>query len=167
MTFQDDGREAARQAALDALAIDRIEDTAVNDLARMAADLCGTPVALVSLVDGDKQWFKARVGLDAAETPREWAFCAHAILDPDKVLVVEDALQDPRFAGNPLVTQEPHIRFYAGAPLVSSSGQALGTVCVIDRKPRKLDPERLESLRFLARQVVTRLEEAQKKRSGG
>ena len=138
----------------------------------MAADLCGTPVALVSMVDRDKQWFKARVGLATTETPREWAFCAHAIQDPSQVMVVEDATRDPRFAGNPLVTGDPHIRFYAGAPLVTSSGHALGTICllegdladgergcVLDSEPRTLDPERMEALRFLAQQVVTRLEE--------
>ncbi|MEO6897882.1 MAG: GAF domain-containing protein [Caldimonas sp.] len=159
MTQKDDEREAARQAAFDSLAIDRLADTAVNDIARMAADLCGTPVALVSMVDRDKQWFKARVGLATTETPREWAFCAHAIQDPSQVMVVEDATRDPRFAGNPLVTGDPHIRFYAGAPLVTSSGHALGTICVLDSEPRTLDPERMEALRFLAQQVVTRLEE--------
>ncbi|MEO7115015.1 MAG: GAF domain-containing protein [Caldimonas sp.] len=163
MTQKDDEREAARQAALDALAVDRFADTAVNDIARMAADLCGTPIALVSMVDGDKQWFKARVGLATTETSREWAFCAHAIQAPGQVFVVEDATLDPRFADNPLVTGDPHIRFYAGAPLVTSSGHALGTVCVIDTQPRTLDPERMESLRFLAQQVVTRLEDKQKK----
>jgi GAF domain-containing protein len=166
MTQKDDEREAARQATFDSLAIDRLADTAVNDIARMAADLCGTPVALVSMIDGDKQWFKARVGLAATETPREWAFCAHAIQAPDQVFVVEDASLDPRFADNPLVTGDPHIRFYAGAPLVTSSGHALGTVCVIDTRPRKLDPERMASLRFLAQQVVNRLEEKQKLQHG-
>ncbi|MEP7138070.1 MAG: GAF domain-containing protein [Caldimonas sp.] len=159
MTQKEDEREGARQAALDALAVDRFADTAVNDIARMAADLCGTPVALVSMVDRDKQWFKARVGLATTETPREWAFCAHAIQDPTQVMVVEDTTRDPRFADNPLVTGEPNIRFYAGAPLVTSSGHALGTICVLDSEPRTLDPERMEALRFLAQQVVTRLEE--------
>ncbi len=163
MTLKDDERESARQAALDALAVDRLEDTAVNDIARMAADLCGTPIALVSMVDGDKQWFKARVGTAETETPREWAFCAHAIRDPSGVFVVEDASLDPRFADNPLVTGDPHIRFYAGAPLVTSSGHAIGTVCVIDTQARTIDPEKMESLRFLAQQVVTRLEEKRKK----
>src|ERR1700712_2543224 len=102
MTQRDDEREAARQAALDALAVNRFADTAVNDIARMAADLCGTSVALVSLIDRDKQWFKARVGTESSETPREWPFCAHAIQDPTRVMVVEDASLDPRFADNPL-----------------------------------------------------------------
>ena len=110
MTRKDDEREAARQAAFDSLAIDRLADTAVNDIARMAADLCGTPVALVSMVDRDKQWFKARVGLATTETPREWAFCAHAIQDPSQVMVVEDATRAPRLAGTPLVTGDPHHR---------------------------------------------------------
>ena len=163
MTRKDDEREAARQAALDMLGVDRLEDVAVNDLARMAADMLGAPIALVSMIDRDKQWFKARVGSAATETPREWAFCAHAIQDPSRVFVVEDASLDPRFADNPLVTGDPHIRFYAGAPLISSSGHALGTVCVIDTRPRTLDAERMEALRFLAQQVVTRLEDKQKK----
>ena len=163
MTQREDEREAARQAALDALAVNKFADTAVNDIARMAADLCGTSVALVSLVDRDKQWFKARVGIETTETPREWAFCAHAIQDPEHVLVVEDATLDPRFADNPLVTGDPQIRFYAGAPLVTSSGHALGTVCVLGDQPRSISSEQMESLRFLAQQVVTRLEEQGKK----
>lgn len=166
MTQQEDKREIARQAALDALAITRFADTALDDIARTAADICGTPVALVSLVDRDKQWFKARVGTETSETPREWAFCAHAIQDPTQVMVVEDASRDPRFADNPLVTGDAHVRFYAGAPLVTSSGEAIGTVCVLDREPRTIDAERMESLRFLAQQVVTRLEEKKGKRRG-
>lgn len=151
--------EAARLQALKRLAVmDSPEEQAYDDLTRMAADLCGTPIALVSLVDGERQWFKSRVGLVGKETPREMAFCAHAIAQPDRVLVVGDALADPRFAHNPLVTGDPNIRFYAGAPLVTSDGHALGTLCVIDTEPRVIAPEKLEQLRFMAGQVVAMLE---------
>lgn len=152
--------EAARLADLDRLAVlDSSEEQAYDDITRMAADVCGTPIALITLVDGSRQWFKSRVGMQATETPREHAFCAHAIQTPDQVMVVNDAAQDPRFVHNPLVTGDPNIRFYAGAPLVTASGQALGTVCVIDTQPRELDPARLETLQFMAQQVVVMLEE--------
>lgn len=159
MTAATDPHEQARQGEVDRLAIDPFADTALDDIARLAADLCGSQFALVSIVDGDRQWFKARVGTDVENTPRAWAFCEHAIRAPGEVMVVEDASADPRFADNPLVTGEPRIRFYAGAPLVTVSGHAVGTVCVLDDRPRTLAPERLESLRFLAAQVMTRLEE--------
>jgi sigma-B regulation protein RsbU (phosphoserine phosphatase) len=152
-------REAVRQAALDSLRIDSSEETAFDDIVRLAAETFDVPIALISLIDGDRQWFKARVGLQARETPRAHAFCAHAIEVQDKVLVVEDATSDPRFATNPLVTGDPNIRFYAGAPLVTRSGAALGTVCIIDTKPRTADRKQLETLQFLAQQVVHRLEE--------
>lgn len=153
------GTEADRLAELKRLAIlDSSEEQAFDDITRMAADLCGTPIALITLVDDKRQWFKSRVGLQATETPREMAFCAHAIQTPDVPFVVRDASQDARFVANPLVTGDPNIRFYAGAPLRSSNGQALGTVCVIDRTPRDVTPEQLEQLQFMAQQVIALLE---------
>ena len=128
-----------------------------NDLVLVASQICETPIALVSLVDEDRQWFKARRGLDASETSRDLAFCAHAILD-DALFEIPDAREDPRFSGNPLVTADPRIRFYAGAPLVVGEDLRVGTLCVIDRQPRQLDDTQREALRALARQTVAQLE---------
>ena len=153
------GNEAERLAELKRLAIlDTSEEQAFDDITRMAASLCGTPIALITLIDDKRQWFKSRVGIQATETPREAAFCAHAIQTPDAPFVVRDATQDERFVANPLVTGDPNIRFYAGAPLVSRNGQALGTVCVIDRTPRDITPEQLEQLQFMAQQVIELME---------
>jgi GAF domain-containing protein len=167
-TASPDNSEQARLAALRRLQVlDTTEEQAYDDITRMAADVCGTPIALISLIDDRRQWFKSRVGLQATETPREHAFCAHAIVAPGDVMVVRDASADDRFANNPLVTGNPNIRFYAGAPLVTSDGQALGTVCVIDSTPRELSAEQLESLQFMAQQVVVMLESrANTKKSG-
>ncbi len=150
--------ETARLDALQRYAIlDTLPEQEFEDLSRLAALICGTPIAMVSLVDADRQWFKSKVGLDASETPRDIAFCAHAILQQD-VMVVPDALADERFRNNPLVTGEPHVRFYAGTPLITQEGYALGTLCVMDRVPRNMSPEQKDALRALGNLVVTQLE---------
>jgi GAF domain-containing protein len=151
-------REPERLAALARYEIlDTTPEDAFDELARLASVICGTPIALVSLVDASRQWFKARVGLDATETPRSISFCGHAIHEND-LFIVPDALDDPRFAMNPLVTGEPNIRFYAGAQLTTPDGENLGTLCVIDCRPRRLDVEQRTALRTLARQVIVQLE---------
>lgn len=130
-----------------------------DELVTLAAAICGTPISLVTLLDEKRQWFKASVGLGSGvtETPREYAFCAHTILQPD-LFVVEDATQDDRFAANPLVTSDPNIRFYAGFPIASPEGQAVGSLCVIDRQPRKLSKLQTDMLVMLGRQVNARME---------
>ena len=128
-----------------------------DELCRLAAAICETPIALISFVDHDRQWFKAVVGLGVREIDRDAAFCAHAIWQ-DKIFEVPDATRDPRFADNPLVLGDPDIRFYAGQPLVNADGLALGTLCTIDRVPRTLTPNQRTALDILARQVVVNLE---------
>lgn len=151
--------ESRRLEALRSYSVlDTEPEQVFDDLTKVAAILCDAPIALVSLVDAERQWFKARVGMAITETPRELSFCAHAILEPSHVFTVTDAHEDSRFSGNPLVSADPLIRFYAGVPLVSADGQALGTLCVMDRKPRELGHQQEEALRALARQVVSQIE---------
>ena len=148
--------ESRLEALRDYDVLDTPPEQAFDDLARLASYICGTPVAMVSLVDGARQWFKAKVGTEMTETPRDVAFCAHAILQPD-LFMVPDAEADERFADNPLVRGEPQVHFYAGVPLITPDGHALGTLCAVDRVPRQLSPEQQDALRALARQAMDQL----------
>ncbi len=150
--------EAARLKALDEFQIlDTAPERIFDDLVEIAGQVLGAPISLLTLVDESRQWFKARRGFDLTETPREHAFCAHAILG-DAPLVVPDAQHDARFADNPYVTDRPGIRFYAGAPLRTPEGHALGTLCVIDWTPREFTEEQQRTLEALARQASALLE---------
>jgi GAF domain-containing protein len=150
--------EQDRLAVLRGFAIlDTPPEPLFDDLAGIAASICGTPIASVTLLDEHRQWHKARVGLAAAEGPRDEAFCAHTIL-ADGVMIVPDATRDPRFAANPGVLGDPFIRFYAGAPLEVAGGYRLGTLCVIDRSPRQLSDSQVAALTALSRQAAALLE---------
>ena len=137
--------------------IDTPAEKAYDDITRLAASICGTPIALISLVEGDRQWFKSSVGLEVSETPRKVAFCAYTILQ-EEIFIIPDTKKDPRFAHNALVTSEPYIRFYVGVPLITSQNYALGSLAVIDHVPRELEAQQVESLKILARQVVKLIE---------
>jgi len=151
--------EVKRQAALDRYRIlDTLPEADFDDITTLAAQICGTAVALISLVDRDRQWFKSRHGIAAAETSRDVSFCAHAILNPHEVFVVNNAEFDPRFAQNPLVVGQPKIRFYAGTPLVTPDGYAIGSLCTIDGQPKQLSDSQIQALEALGRQVVAQLE---------
>ncbi|MGJ8653895.1 MAG: GAF domain-containing sensor histidine kinase [Opitutaceae bacterium] len=150
--------ESARLKALQDLEIlDTPPEPSYDEIVELVAQICEVPIALISLIDHSRQWFKAKVGLDVDETAREFSFCAHCIME-NKILEVRDASLDERFADNPLVTGEPHIRFYAGAPLYTESGIALGSLCVIDRKPRQLTDLQRNALLVLSNQVSAKME---------
>ena len=150
--------EAERLAALKEYHIlDTGTEQSYDDITILASHICDVPTAMISLVDETRQWFKSRVGLEQQQTSRDVAFCAHAILQ-NEPLIVRDATKDRRFADSALVTGEPHIQFYAGFPLINPEGLALGTLCVIDRQPRQLSAEQLKTMQALSRQVMTLLE---------
>lgn len=150
--------ESERLAALlDYDILDTPEESAFDDLTRLVAEICAVPIALITLIDLDRQWFKSRVGVDLKETPRNVSFCGYTLLQAD-LFVVEDATADPRFADNPLVCGDLKIRFYAGMPLITPGGHAVGTLCALDREPRTLSPEQAQTIRILSHQALTQLE---------
>ena len=150
--------ESARVAALDRYAIlDTEPEQTFDDLVVLAAHVCKAPIAMLSLVDDHRQWFKSKVGVEIRETPRDISFCAHAI-EQRELFIVPDTRNDARFRENPMVLGEPHIRFYAGAPLINEEGFALGTLCVIDRQPRELEEAQKEALKSLSRLALGQME---------
>lgn len=138
--------------------LDTLPESDYDNITKIAAEICGTPISLISLIDDKRQWFKSHHGLDATETPKEYAFCGHAINTPNDVFIVQDARKDERFHDNPLVTGDPHVIFYVGVPLVSEAGLPLGTLCVIDHKPNLLSQSQISSLSALSNQVINLLE---------
>lgn len=151
--------ESARLAALRRYRIlDTEPERAFDDLTLLASQICGTPIAAITLIDEKRQWLKAKIGLAVTETARDVSFCTHAIERPDEIMIVPNALTDARFSSNPFVVREPLIRFYAGAPLVSGEGHALGTLCVLDHVPRTLSTDQQQALAALGRQAQAQLE---------
>lgn len=158
MTAVAPSKEAARVAALNRYAIlDSEPEQSFDDLVTLAAHICQTPMAMLSLVDDHRQWFKSKYGVEIRETPKDLSICAHAIQQGD-LFIVPDLTKDERFRDNPLVTGESHLRFYAGAPLINEDGFALGTLCVVDQQPRELDPEQEEAISALSRLALRQME---------
>ena len=137
--------------------LNTVPEEVFDNLTELAARICEAPIALISLVDEKRQWFKSKLGITLSETSRDVSFCAHAITQPG-LFIVPDAAQDPRFSRHPFVIAEPRIRFYAGAPLITPDGHALGTLCVLDKVPRELTHDQRQALRILAHHVVSQLE---------
>jgi len=151
--------ETSRLKALQEYKVmDTLPEQAYDNFTRLASMICSTPIALITLLDEERQWFKSRFGLERSEIPREDAICNHTIMALDNIMVINDATQDGRFASNLLVAAEPNIRFYAGAPLVTSNGEALGTICVMDDKPRGITQDQLDALQVLSREVMGQFE---------
>ena len=157
--FPSDELVRKRVSALESYSIlDSISEKEYDVITRLAAQICGTPISLISLLDKDRQWFKSRMGTEIPESPIEYSFCSHAICQPREVMVVPDARRDDRFSANPLVTGPPNVVFYTGVPLVNPSGVALGTLCVLDSEQHQLTDDQIQSLRDLAGQVMVLLE---------
>jgi two-component system, NtrC family, sensor kinase len=158
MSYPVPANEADRLRALRSYKIlDTKPEQRFDELTQLAALICGVPISMISLIDAERQWYKSRFGLDVQQTPRALSFCTHAIMQPE-LFVVPDATQDERFAQNPFVTGDPHIRFYAGTPLATRDGHLLGTLCVIDREPHTLTEAQMEALEIVGRLVIANIE---------
>jgi GAF domain-containing protein len=153
-----DNETARLKALLDYNLLDTPPEEVYDDITQIASEICRTPIALISLIDADRQWYKSKLGISVDEDPRAYSFCAHAILKPDEIFIVPDARRDERFSENPLTIGAPNIVFYAGVPLTDSEGYSLGSLCVVDKRLRTLTENQLLSLKALARLVVTHFE---------